>query len=74
MEYICETMKDYIDAMNTSMQGDSIFCTEELWNQIMRSRPERLSPEGTIPKVDWFNFNGQKTMDCVSDSLNQANK
>jgi len=45
MMHICETMRDYIDAMNTSMQGDTIFCSEQLWNEIMKSRPERSKRE-----------------------------
>ncbi len=45
MKHICETMKDYIEAMNTSMQGDTIFCSEKLWNKIMQLQPERLNPE-----------------------------
>jgi len=43
MKHICDTMKDYIDAMHTSMQGDIIYCSEQLWNEIFKSQPERLS-------------------------------
>lgn len=59
MKHICETMRDYIDAMNTSMKGDTIFCTEELWKQIMKSQPDRLNPEDAK---------------SVSDSQNTTNK
>jgi len=52
-------MKDYIDAMNTSMQGDIIYCTEKLWNEICKSQPERLSEktyyrneDGTYPHLE----------------------
>lgn len=49
MKHICETMRDYIDAMTTSMQGDVILCSEELWKQIhsecIESRPERSKRE-----------------------------
>ena len=66
MKHICETIRDYIDAMNTSMQGDTIFCTEELWNQIhyVKSQPERLNPEDHIADAGKM----------VCDSLNTANK
>lgn len=45
MKHICDTMKDYIDAMNTSMQGDIIYCSEQLWNEIFKSQPERSKRE-----------------------------
>lgn len=46
---------------------------EELHKQFC-NQPDRLNPEDTIPKVDWINFKGQKTMDCICDSQNCENK
>jgi hypothetical protein len=64
MKHICDTRRDYIDAMTTSMQGDIIYCTEKLWNELFKSRPERLSPEDQIVNVNKM----------VSDSPNSENK
>lgn len=90
MKHICETIRDYIDAMNTSMQGDTIFCTEELWNQIhyVKSQPERLNPEDEREsrELEFFrnnlgalseylrNFKDPSPLTFVCDSLNTANK
>jgi hypothetical protein len=76
MKHICETMRDYIDAMNTSLQGDTIFCSEELWKQIMKheSQPNRLNPEDAkitkeLPdSLNWCNSTS------VSDSRICENK
>jgi hypothetical protein len=53
MYHICETIRDYEDAMLTSMEGDKIYCSCKLWTQVMKSQPERLNPkaleEGFFP-------------------------
>ena len=67
MKHICETMRDYIDAMNTSMQGDTIFCSEELWNHIMKSQLERSKREDVLCK------NGHYHKGLVSKDENQWN-
>ena len=43
MKHICDTMRDYTDALQTCMQEDVIYCSQKLWNQIVKLQPERLS-------------------------------
>lgn len=49
MKHICDTKRDYFDAMNTGMRGDTIYCSEKLWKELFdneyKSQPERLNPE-----------------------------
>lgn len=53
-ERVCDTMKDYIDAMNTLNQGDTICFSEKLWNEVFKSQPECIKREDSI--ISAYNF------------------
>ena len=41
-------MRDYTDALQTCMQEDVIYCSQKLWNQIVKLQPERLSERDPV--------------------------
>jgi hypothetical protein len=67
MKHICDTIKDYEDAMQTSMQGDTIYCSNALWNHIMNEyQPERLNPKETNNS---FVLDKEKQKICIDAAL-----
>lgn len=44
MKHICDTLRDYVDATVTGLQGDIIYCTHEVWEQIYLLKSEKKDP------------------------------
>lgn len=37
MKHICNTMKEYFESINKSIQGDTIFCSDALWEELHKT-------------------------------------
>lgn len=66
MKHICDTKRDYIDCLGIMMQGDVIYCSEELWKEITEVRQPYFLPPWDMNEFPektegWIEF--QKAMD-----------
>jgi len=70
MKHICDNSIEYASAMATRMQGDTIYCTEALWEKIKQHQGltlcKRLVYEeyGTDTGISFCTSEGIKTMEA----------